>query len=57
MQDDHPKSTFLEPIIQKRNYFENNLDEVHDILNDGESRGREAAQETMKSVREAMGFG
>jgi tryptophanyl-tRNA synthetase len=50
-------SLFLEPIIQKRNYYENNLDEVHDILNDGEHRGRVTAQETMKSVREAMSFG
>ena len=50
-------SSFLEPIIQKRIYYEKNLSEVNDILNDGEKRGRTAAQETMKSVREAMRFG
>lgn len=50
-------SSFLEPIIHKRNYYEKNLSEVRDILNDGEKRGRNAAQETMKSVREAMRFG
>jgi len=50
-------SSFLEPIIHKRNYYENNLSEVRDILNDGEHRGRIVAQETMKSVREAMRFG
>ena len=50
-------SSFLEPIIQKRMYYENNLNDVYDILNDGEKRGRTAAQETMKSVREAMRFG
>ena len=50
-------SAFLEPIIEKRNYFENNLDEIRDILRDGEKRGRAEAQETMHSVREAMRFG
>jgi tryptophanyl-tRNA synthetase len=50
-------SSFLEPIIEKRNYYEKNLSDVRDILNDGEKRGRNAAQETMKSVREAMRFG
>ena len=50
-------SEFLEPIIDKRKYFENNPNEVKDILNDGEIKGRAAAQETMQSVREAMKFG
>jgi tryptophanyl-tRNA synthetase len=50
-------SAFLDPIIQKRIYYENNLDEVREILNDGEKRGRAAAQETMQGVREAMRFG
>ncbi len=50
-------SEFLGPIIDKRKYFENNLNEVKDILNDGEKKGRAAAQETMQSVREAMKFG
>jgi tryptophanyl-tRNA synthetase len=50
-------SKFLEPIIEKRKYFEANSKEVKEILSDGEQRGRSAAQETMKQVRDAMKFG
>lgn len=48
---------FLEPIIEKRNYFENNLDEVKDILFDGEQRGKIVAVETMNEVHKAMNLG
>ncbi len=48
---------FLEPIIEKRNYYENNLDEVRDILHDGEKRGRKVAEQTMDDVHKAMKFG
>ena len=48
---------FLEPIIEKRNYFENNLDEVKDILFDGERRGIIVAVETMNDVHKAMNLG
>ncbi len=50
-------SKFLEPIIEKRNYFEKNIDEVNDILKDGEERARKAAVATMNDVREKMKFG
>ena len=50
-------SSFLEPIIAKRKYYEAHPEEVLDILKDGESRGRKAAQETMKEVHEKMKFG
>lgn len=50
-------STFLEPIIEKRNYYEKNTDEVKDILKDGEQRGRQVAIVTMTDVREKMKFG
>jgi tryptophanyl-tRNA synthetase len=50
-------SSFLQPIRDKRNYFENHMDEVRDILNDGEKRAGAAARETMQIVRNAMKFG
>lgn len=50
-------SDFLSPIIEKRNYFENNLDEVKDILADGEKRAKIIAQSTMEDVHKVMKFG
>ncbi len=50
-------SEMLAPIIEKRNHFENNLNEVKDILNDGEARARKVAEQTMSEVREKMKIG
>jgi hypothetical protein len=50
-------SSFLAPIIEKRNYYESNMKEVLDILADGEARGKKAAQETMSEVHDKMKFG
>jgi tryptophanyl-tRNA synthetase len=50
-------SSFLEPIIEKRKYYENNIDEVENILFDGEKKGRAEAQKTMAEVREKMKIG
>lgn len=50
-------STFLDPIIEKRKYYENNINEVKDILLDGEEKGRAEAQKTMTEVREKMKLG
>jgi tryptophanyl-tRNA synthetase len=50
-------SSFLQPIRDKRNYYETHMNEVLDILNDGERRARAAARETMQIVRNAMKFG
>ena len=50
-------STFLAPIIEKRKYYEKNLNEVLDILADGEAKGKKAAQATMDEVHNKMKFG
>ena len=50
-------SAFLEPIIERRNYYEKNMNEVLDILADGEIRGKKAAEETMSDVHKKMMFG
>jgi tryptophanyl-tRNA synthetase len=50
-------SSFLEPILEKRNYYESHLDEVTDILRDGELRGRQTAESTMNDVRTKMKLG
>lgn len=50
-------SNFLEPIIQKRKYYEERLDEVNDILADGEKRALKVATETMNEVHKVMKIG
>lgn len=50
-------STFLKPILEKRHHYEARLDEVKDILSDGEKRGREVAETTMIEVRTKMKLG
>lgn len=50
-------SEVLAPIIEKRNYYENNIKVVEDILADGESRAKNIAVQTMSEVRENMKFG
>jgi tryptophanyl-tRNA synthetase len=47
-------NTFLEPIREKRAYYENHLDEVKDILHEGTKITREETQKTLDKVREAM---
>ncbi len=48
---------FLAPIIEKRNYYESHLNEIEEVLIDGEKRAREAAKATMDEVHKAMRFG
>ncbi len=48
---------FLQPIIDKRAYYESRLSEVQDILADGEARASETAKATMDEVHKAMRFG
>lgn len=47
----------LAPIREKRAYYESHLDEVKQILADGELRARRRAQATMNEVRAAMKLG
>jgi len=44
----------LEPIQNKRQYFEKHPDEVDEIIEDGLEQARSFAKETMSMVREAM---
>ena len=50
-------SVMLEPIIEKRKYYENKKNEVLEILDDGENRAGKVAKETMKEVRDKMKLG
>ena len=50
-------SDFFEPFREKRNYYMNRMDEVKDILSDGERRGKEIAIATMNEVHEKMKLG
>jgi len=47
----------LAPIREKRSYYESHMNEVRDILVDGEQRAHSIAQGTMKEVHQAMGMG
>ena len=50
-------SDFFEPFREKRNYYMNRIEEVKDILSDGERRGKEVAIATMNEVHEKMKLG
>ena len=50
-------NSFLEPIIEKRKYYEANIIEVKDIIADGEKRAKETAQKTMAEVHDKMKLG
>ena len=44
----------LEPIREKRRYFEERPNEVNDILMAGTNHAQKVAKETMKKVKQAM---
>ncbi|MDD4815650.1 MAG: tryptophan--tRNA ligase [Clostridia bacterium] len=46
----------LTPIREKRHYYEEHIDEVIKILEDGCEKARSVAQETLSKVRKAMGI-
>lgn len=48
---------FLEPIREKRAFFESNVNLVKDVLNDGEKKAKKIAQETIANVRNKMCLG
>ena len=45
----------LTPIREKRAYYENHLDLVYKMLEDGSKKARMVAIETLKEVRNAIG--
>lgn len=47
-------SKYLEPIRQKRKYYDQHPEEVEKILKEGTARARKKAQITMKKVKKAM---
>lgn len=47
-------NAFLEPIREKRKYYEERPELVDEILKDGTERARKTAKETLRKVKEAM---
>jgi tryptophanyl-tRNA synthetase len=50
-------NAMLAPILEKRKTFENNLDTVKEILNDGELKAKAIAKQTMDEVHQKMMMG
>lgn len=50
-------ASFFEPVREKRKYYEERMNEVLDILHDGENRARAFAEQTMSEVHEKMKLG
>jgi tryptophanyl-tRNA synthetase len=48
--------TFVQPIQEKKAYFDAHEDEVKDILSKGATRAQEVASQTMQTVRERTGL-
>ncbi|MCP5061683.1 MAG: tryptophan--tRNA ligase, partial [Ignavibacteriae bacterium] len=48
---------FMEPILEKRISYENDLDLVKQIIDDGESKAKIVAQATMEQVHSVMKIG
>ncbi len=46
--------TFLNPIREKYNYYENHLEEVQEIIHIGTKKTRKEAQKTLKEVKEVL---
>ncbi len=47
----------LAPILEKRKSYENNVNKVVDIINDGEAKAKEIAESTMIEVHQKMKIG
>ncbi len=45
---------FLEPIRERRNYYQSNKGELWDIFREGSKKAREVAKQTLEEVREKM---
>ncbi|MHB2148783.1 tryptophan--tRNA ligase [Calditrichota bacterium LG25] len=48
---------YFAPLREKRVYYENHLDEVRDVLNEGTRKARAVAEKTMEEVHKAMKMG
>lgn len=46
----------LEPIRNRRNQYQNNMDYIYEILKDGSNQARFIASQTLHEVRDAMGI-
>ncbi len=46
----------LEPIREKRKYYENNIEEVYNMLNEGSKKARLVVKDTLNKVRDAIGL-
>jgi len=49
-------NNFLDPIREKRHYYESHLDEVNEILKTGTEKTRQEAAKVLLMVKEAMGI-
>ena len=47
-------NAFLEPIRERRNYYQSNKGELWDIFREGSKRARDVASQTLQEVREKM---
>ncbi len=47
-------NAFLEPIRERRNYYQSNKGELWDIFREGSRRARDVARQTLQEVREKM---
>ena len=45
---------FLNPFREKRKYYENNMNEVDNILKKGTKKAQEEAQQTIKKIKKDM---
>ena len=45
---------FLNPFREKRKYYENNMNEVDNILKNGTKKAQEEAQQTIKEIKKDM---
>jgi len=50
-------AVYLEPFREKRNYFEQHVDEVNDIISHGHSIAQKVASQTMDKVHKVMKLG
>jgi tryptophanyl-tRNA synthetase len=50
-------AVYLAPFREKRSYFEQHIDEIHDVIAQGNAAAREVAMATMEEVYQVMNLG